>query len=386
MTRRPDADASVTSLVTTTRSMMERHFQSEGYTVPNGSVYPWQWLWDSAFHAIVWNALGRPDRALAELDTLLGCGHPDGFVPHIGYHGPSPHADLWQRPDTSSISQPPMYGHAIAQLHRSGVSAPPALLDRAARGLSFLLRHRTRIEGLVSVVHPWETGADNSPRWDHWIDGDFTLDKWWVAKGSFVRSIVRSDSGAPISNPQFRCAPAGFNALVAFNALELAEVTGDHDLEREALEIVGALDGSWCSDTSTWIDRGESSCGSGRVRTLDALLPMLVSRRSDAVGAAVDQLLDPTAFAADHGPTGVHRQEPMFAPDTYWRGSAWPQLTYLLWWAAQRRGASVLAGSLQAAALRGAASSGLAEHWHPDDGTALGAVPQSWTGLVVAMS
>ena len=50
----------------------------------------------------------------------------------------------------------------------------------------------------------------------------------------------------------------------------------------------------------------------------------------------------------------------------------WPQLAYLLWLA----GADVAEAS-----VRGASVSGLAEYWDADDGTGLGAIPQSWTGL-----
>ena len=36
--------------------------------------------------------------------------------------------------------------------------------------------------------------------------------------------------------------------------------------------------------------------------------------------------------------------------------------------------------------VAGAVESGLAEHWNPDTGRALGAVPQSWAGLAVVVS
>ena len=85
-------------------------------------------------------------------------------------------------------------------------------------------------------------------------------------------------------------------------------------------------------------------------------------------------------------PGGVHRDEPTFEPTTYWRGPAWPQLTYLLWVAADRRrpiaaAADDLAGRLVAGARR----SGLAEYWHPDTGAGLGAVPQSWAALAAVV-
>ena len=88
------------------------------------------------------------------------------------------------------------------------------------------------------------------------------------------------------------------------------------------------------------------------------------------------QITDPGAFGAPFGPRGVHRAEPSFEARRYWRGPVWPQLAYLLWLA----GADVAEAS-----VRGASVSGLAEYWDADDGTGLGAIPQSWSGLALLM-
>src|SRR5690606_27410201 len=101
----------------------------------------------------------------------------------------------------------------------------------------------------------------------------------------------------------------------------------------------------------------------GRVRTLDALLPVLVSARPDAVDAAFAEMLDHTSFGGACGPAQVDRREPAFAPRTYWRGPAWPQLTYLCWVAARRVGRAADADALGSMLVRGATASGWAEYW-----------------------
>lgn len=352
--------------------MMEAHWRADGHTVPNAAVYPWQWLWDSCFHAVIWAELGEPDRAITELRSALSPQDELGFVPHIRYTGvPSPHADFWGRPVTSSITQPPMYGHAVAELERRGIDVPDDVRDRAVRGLRFLLDHRRRTAGgLVTVVHPWETGCDDSPRWDHWVPGGWTLDRWFEAKGTLLSTVERAPGGAPLANPGFDVAPAGFNALVAWNARELG-------LETDAAELAEALVERWDDEAGTWVDDGPSEHTSGRLRTLDALLPSLVVDEAHAAQRvkAHGLLLDPGAFGGPFGPPSVHRHEAAFDPDGYWRGSSWPQLTYLLW----RSGAAQLGPRLVAGAQR----SGLAEHWNPDTGDPLGARPQSWTGLAL---
>ena len=62
---------------------------------------------------------------------------------------------------------------------------------------------------------------------------------------SWSSSVVHADDGSPLSNPAFVVAGCGFNALVAFNAMELADVTGDDDLRAGADELVERLDSRW---------------------------------------------------------------------------------------------------------------------------------------------
>ena len=54
--------------------VFEAQWMPEGYTAPNNVVYPWQWLWDSCFHAvIVWLELGEDERQCANSRTR--CRH-----------------------------------------------------------------------------------------------------------------------------------------------------------------------------------------------------------------------------------------------------------------------------------------------------------------------
>jgi hypothetical protein len=356
-------------------AVLDAAWDPAGYTAPSPERYPWQWLWDSCFHAIVWAELGD-ERGLIELTRLLDAQDSDGFVPHVLYAPHvSPHADFWGRADASSITQPPMHGHALAELVRRGVDVPDRLLERSAAALGFLLRARRRhASGLVRLCHPWESGADDSPRWDAWYGDDR-----YVAKGELLRAIVRTEGGAPIDNPAFDVACASFNALVAFNARELASLTGDAWLVAEADALVEALDEQWDPSLRTWRDAGGSS-----VRTLDPLVGALVSGRH--AGEALASLVDPAAHGGACGPSGVHRGEPAFDPHSYWRGSAWPQLSYLLWVAAARQGSDDIARTIAEATVRGVELSGFAEHWGPDDGAPLGAVPQSWATLALLMA
>jgi hypothetical protein len=387
----PDTLPPVAEMRDRAHRILEAHWRPAGYCVPNGDIYPFQWLWDSCFHAIVWAHLGEGDQALAELTHVFRSQDPSGFVPHIDYEAePDHHRDVWGRSGASAITQPPMYGHAVAELARLGLDVPDELIDKAGRGLHFLLHQRRRdsATGLVTVVHPWETGADNSPRWDDWCGDAFTVPAWHEAKGALLRTIEYGPTGAPLANPAFAVAPVNFNALVAFNASELASLNGDDELASEADELARSLAARWDPTLRTWVDAGARPARSGAVRTVDALLPWLVADTVDTGVAdqVSGQLIDPSAFGGRFGPAGVHRDEPVFEPDTYWRGSAWPQLTYLFWVAARRHGYGTAASALAAGLTGGAWASGFAEHWHPDDARPLGASPQSWSTLAAVVT
>jgi hypothetical protein len=333
---------------------MHGHWRPEGYTAPNTDRYPFAWLWDSCFHAVIWAELGDDERALTELTHVFRLQDDDGFVPHIDYEiDPGFHADFWGREAASTITQPPMYGHAVAELVRRGIAVPTDLRDRAVAGCRFFLTHRRHDSGLVAPAHPWETGCDDSPRWDHW--GAAEPARWYDAKGEIVRGET-----------PFDCGSVALTALVAYNLRELGE-------DADADELATALRGRWDGERRTWIDAGESANSSGRTRTLEALLPALVLDRPEALAETVDA----AAFGGRFGPAGVHRAEPSFDRRRYWRGPVWPQLAYLLW----------LAGAdIAAPTVTGASSSALSEYWDPDDGTGLGGQPQSWTGLALMLA
>ena len=138
------------------------------FTAPSPGHYPWQWYWDSAFHAIVWRRLD-PARSRLELTSLLDAAQ-DGFIGHtvfagrpldleraIRYNVATRHA-----PMTSTI-QPPLLAWAW-----SLAVGDPREEPRIAEHHEWLQRHRD-LEGdnLLWLIQPDESGMDTSPKFDH---------------------------------------------------------------------------------------------------------------------------------------------------------------------------------------------------------------------------
>ena len=115
-------------------------------------------------------------------------------------------------------------------------------------------------------------------------------------------------------------------------------------------------------------------------------MPSLCSTAGDRVAVAMGQLEDPAKFGADYGPRYVWRDHPTYDPDSYWRGPTWPQLNYLVWFAAHRQGRPTLAAAIANQTQLAVQTSDFSEFWHPESGKARGATPQTWATVVTAMT
>ena len=387
-----------------------------GYTCPNPERYEWQWLWDSCFHAVIWAELGQADRGLLELETLLATMEPTGFLPHMNYVAdPAAAQEFWGRAGASSITQPPMFGHAIAELVRRGADVPEGLAAKAAAALRFFLAHRIgEPSGLAILCHPWESGADDSLRWDSFYPVPYGYPSWQSEKTKLLESIQRDSYGTPLSNPLFPAESAWFTAVIAFNIAELASTT-DAIAATEADGLVEAVENSWDDDLRTWVDAvtneipdasiedvqarridavtsesqisddsaGEkgSPSSTSSAPTLEALLGILADHNEDRLAKVCEDLFNPQKYGAPYGPAGASQSHEAYDGHGYWRGAAWPQLTYLLSHALQAKGRHKEAQLLNTQLQNGAIASGFAEHWHPRTAHPDGATPQSWTAL-----
>lgn len=374
-------------------ALLEKHWDDErGYCVPNPGVYPHLWLWDSCFHAVAWAHLDD-DRAQRELAAVLQGRLAGGMVPHMRYGPAGPDTWLGPLPATSSLTQPPMFGHAARVLAERGRPPSDDVLAGVRSGLDWLWENRRTEQDLLYVVHPWEAGNDHAPRFDDWgAPGRTPEDYDRAARTAWnkerMSGVEFGADGAALWSSGFVTCPAAFNAYTAFNMGELARLLGgDAVLEERARRIAAAMDAHlWDGDEKLWSDLplvgGGPSCG---VPQSDGITGALVTRDRRRALAALAQLRDPARFAAPYGPTNVARSHPAYDPRMYWRGAAWPQMNYLLWLALRRweqHEDAARVASVTGAAVR---LNNWAEYWDPETGEGLGAAPQSWATLAAAM-
>lgn len=359
--------------------------QDEQFCTPNPSVYPHQWLWDSCFHAIAWAALAD-DRGLAELQSCFKAQLPSGFVPHMRYLRPN--VARGPLTDRSSFTQPPIYAHAAAELQRRGWALPGPLVRAIERGLDWLWRARRTDDGLLYIVHPWESGADDSPRWDSWIGEErYNRRTYRRHDKRLVEQVVFDENGVATASAAFIAAPAAFNAFAAHAADELAFLTDSPEWAARSRSLAQAIDDVlWDESTGLWRDQPIIGGGpSAAIPTLDGVFGALVTEHGDRAKRALSQLTDDRRFGAEYGLAYLPPSHPSFRPNSYWRGPAWPQLNYMAYQAAKRWNDVSMMAYLAHATRRGVLQSGFAEFWNPRTGRGLGARPQGWAALAAAL-
>ncbi|MEU6181686.1 MGH1-like glycoside hydrolase domain-containing protein [Streptomyces coeruleorubidus] len=402
-------------------------------TVPSRGLYPHQWSWDSAFITIGLRHVS-PLRAQTELETLLAAQWADGRIPHIVFN-PSvpldayfPSPDFWRSSaagraagaprtvQTSGIVQPPVHALAAWLVHLAdpGLSRARGFLVRAYPRLAAwhrYLLHRRDLGGggLVSVVHPWEQGMDNSPCWDR------PLSRVTPAPArSFRRADL--DHGSPEDRPTdldygryvrlasdyrdrgYTDGPGDFAVEdPAFNALLIAS---EHALARIARELGAAVPARQDRAerlTAALVERlWEPSAGmflcrdvrAGEMipeRGVSGLVPLLLPNLPHDHAATLVR----TVCGPHFGLGGTTRLVPSydllgdaFDPHRYWRGPAWFNTNWLLERGLRLHGERGRADALRRGILHTAGASDFAEYVDPHTGQACGATGFGWTAAL----
>jgi hypothetical protein len=397
------------------------------YTVPAGGLYPHQWSWDSAFIAIGLRHIS-PRRAQLELDSLLSAQWADGRLPQIVFNRErdddySPGGDFWrsetfsEAPDvsTAGLVQPPNHALAVWMVHDADPdeSRRRRFLERAYPRLvswhAYLRGRRSGTSGLARIVHPWESGMDNSPYWDAplaAIDDDYAEDvprpdlqhadashrPSNAEYGKYLYLAARyRDHGCDDSDDAtpFLLEDPAFNALWARSEQALALIAAQLGRDDAALAhganaeaISSALESLWHPDFGCFVARDVRSDDLQPFRTVSGLVPLMLN----GIGHA-DELL--ATLTGDHFGLGrvalVPSHDltaPTFDSSRYWRGPSWFNTAWLVAEGLATHGQPLRAKEIADDAWRLAADNGFPEYVDPHTGDPRGTLDFSWTAAL----
>jgi glycogen debranching enzyme len=394
-----------------------------GYTVPTKGLYPFQWNWDSCLTALGQSHFDE-DRAWTEVETLFAHQWPDGMVPHIVFHvrdeGYFPGPDVWRtgRPTpTSGITQPPVAGFAVKRLfdrardRKRAASRAQQLLSRIDAWHGWFYAHRDpHGEGLVAILHPWESGRDNSVDWDSAFarvptdgvepytrrDTQHADPAHRPTKDQYDRYLwlvqhfrgLRWDNTRLHDASPFQLIDPGFNAILIRSCTDLAalaDALGEPAIAARnrawAEHGLAALESLWSERHGQYLCRDRVTGGLIDSASIGGLLPAFAAIPSDrlaAIAATIERQSAALRFTvASHDPADAH-----FEARRYWRGPVWLVTNYMIADGARSR-APALADGIVGSSLDLIEKSGFAEYYDPVDGTPCGGGHFSWTAAMV---
>jgi glycogen debranching enzyme len=395
-----------------------------GYTVPNANVYPFQWNWDSAFVALGFQTFDEA-RAWSELETLFLGQWDDGMVPHIVFHrradGYYPGPAAWgthHTPPTSGISQPPVAASAAQKLFR-GARDAEAARARAKELLPKLMAwhrwwHETRDpdrSGLVTCVHPWESGRDNLPDWDAPLAAVTP-----VVDVSALRKDLTHVSAAERPTHDFynrvmtlveQAKALGWDGVrIAresdFRVCDLGIQCILSRADRDLHDLAWALeDDAAATEIGHWIARSDAALGQlraddGSFRSLDlrthqlspavtsaTFLPLYARAVDQQAASGLARLFERWLREVRFAVPSTDPDFKGFDPQRYWRGPVWLVMNFMIADGFAAYGYSDIATRIRADSAELVRASGLREYFDPRNGDGLGGRDFSWSAAVV---
>lgn len=407
------------------------------HTVPSRTLYPHQWSWDTGFIAA---GLARvhPRRAWQDLRSLFTAQWADGRVPHIAFDPASgadpryfPGPAFWRSdqvpggPDrpTSGIVQPPVHALAAWQAYR--LDPDPVAAARELAWLYPRLVAQQRYlavcrdvggDGLASLVHPWESGQDNSPAWDAALaavpadlallnryqrrdlavsaeahrptDQDYAR---YIRIAQCYRCYGYVDDGPGERYPFLVECPA-FNAIQAAAEHALVDIAGvvgaDPGPHRARASRLTQLLADRLFDPGTGMFHARDGY-TGRLspqRCLAGLVPLILPELPAGQVKALLAEAGSRRFGLTESMTlplpSYDRTAADLDPVRYWRGPIWVNLNWLLWHGLRRHGQPALAAALRRSLLGVVREHGCYEYFHATTGAGVGTPEFSWTAAL----
>ena len=386
------------------------------FSVPSTETYPFQWFWDSCFHAIVW-ARFDVERAKDELRGLLAWQARSGFIPHIVFWNRarirrSPRAyeyresrTLVRRPRHTQRIQPPVLAQAVERIvdvTGDGDGYLADVLPRLERYYRYLAAARDPDrDGLVSIVSSFESGLDYSPVYDypyslHVDDGDpDQRDPRWVVRRELTNKALGNRAGAILRLRRNPHEDVLVNAIYGQGLRSLARLATHAGHARlaawadaQAERVTAALmERSYDQRSGLFWNLAGRREQPVRVRTIVSLMPLvLTDLPRPAVESLVEHLSSDDEFWLRYPVASVARSEPAFTPGRtrlIWRGPLSMNTNWFLARGLRIHGYEELANGIAERSRELVEQHGFNEFYNPLSGEPVGAERFGWATLVV---
>jgi hypothetical protein len=395
----------------------ERDGRRFRFSIPSARRYPFQWFWDSCFHAIVWSHVDR-ERARDELRALFAAQGADGFIPHLifwdqarvarfGWHWVESKAWPGMRPRTSAEIQPPVIAQAAEiAAGPDGAELAAELLPGLERSYRYLASQRDDDgDGLITIVSQFESGLDFSPVYDPRRGRETPSPSTISVRGRaplLLNKAVGWKPGLALRLNPHRFVDVLVNSVYAdgLHALaRMAERAGDACVatwagERARAVRDGLLERCWDERRGLFYDlAGRTGRRADRTKTIVSLFPLLLPDLPAEVAARlVEHLTDPREFWTEFPVPSVAIDEPAFTRDSrvagrrlIWRGPCSLSTNWLLVRGLRRHGFGDAADRIAERSRDVVEHGGFNEFYDPLDGTPVGEPEFGWATLAAVI-
>ena len=369
------------------------------YTVPSPEAYPYQWLWDSCFHALILSHFSLED-AKKEILSLVSKQLANGLVPHIIYWEKHEAINInWGTEGTSSITQPPMIAYAAWRIFEKDgdLNFLKKIYPNLFHYYKYLINERDPHEKhLIGILNPDESGEDDSPRFDISLG----LPPNQSASDNFSRrlKLVRENEDCRFDAPFcmrnfFWVKDVPFNSIIVENLRCLSLIAGKLEKTEDAAyfsqkseDIIGGMRRFMLEDGLFWSAYG-ADYKHIKTKTWAIFAPLFARiLTQDEAGLLVEKhLTNPKEFLAAYSVPTVSLDEPSFNPNGFWRGPVWMATNWFLFKGLINYGFNERANIIKENSIRLLETAGFRERFNPLTGEGIGAKNFTWGGLVIDM-
>ena len=384
------------------------------FVCPSLSSYPFQWFWDSAFHAIALMHLNA-DLAKQELQCLLQAAQPDGFIPHMvlwqEQHQRAAEAEFkitLAHPYFTATTQPPVLARAIECVFETtrDFAWLAEVLGPTVCFFKWLQTIRDPDNDfLIAIVQPDESGVDVSPKFDALLGIDYrrpdTVYSAWHSGMDRLFAIYRdsrTESRKLLQLDAFNYEDVMFNSIYADGLLRLAGLlrTAQYpEAEAAEFELWSArtrdalIRKCWDEQRSAFWDLSGSDEQPQKILTSSCLFPLILKGMdSNIVRRLVNEhLLNEAEFWLPFPIPSVAANEPSFDPAfvtrAIFRGPSWVNINWYLYWGLRQYGYDDIGGELVTRTLNMIERGGMCECFDPYTAEGFGAADFGWTALII---
>jgi glycogen debranching enzyme len=384
------------------------------FVCPSPGSYPFQWLWDSCFHAIALLAID-PELAKQEIRCLLQGAQPDGFLPHMLLWEKKHHAAALREysivladPFFTATVQPPVLARAVWRVYQATKDRAFLLevLPPTMRFFRWLKAYRDPDDDhLIAIIQPDESGLDASPKYDR------LMNLHDVAPTEFAAALRESMDRLFSAYAPHREDPARLLALDVFNWEDVMvnSIYADGlqclgglcreagyppaeaaEFERRGRRVLGALEEKcWDERSGVFWDLHGYEENRAHLLTFSCLFPLIIdSLDRHMVWRLVEEhLLNEREFWVPFPVPSVAATESSFDPEfksrAIWRGSTWVNVNYYLYWGLRAHGYRDVATELAKRTVQMVGRGGVREFFNPYTGEGQGAIDFGSSSLVL---